>query len=57
MLKHAEAGELGVKSGKGFYDYSHKPYEEVLNQRDAQLLKSVKLAKEFMEHPLYKEDK
>ena len=57
VLRHAEAGELGVKSGKGFYDYSHKPYEEVLNQRDAQLLRSVKLAKEFMEHPLYKEDK
>lgn len=53
VLRHAEAGELGVKSGKGFYDYSHKPYEEVLNQRDEQLLKSVRLAKDFMEHPLH----
>jgi len=53
----AKSGKLGVKSGEGFYDYSHKPYEEVLADRDAQLLESVRLANKFMENPLYNTNK
>jgi 3-hydroxybutyryl-CoA dehydrogenase len=32
-------GDLGVKTGKGFYDYSDKPLEETLKERDRYLLK------------------
>ena len=49
-----ERGELGVKSGGGFYDYSHRPYAETLRRRDSQLLKSVAMAKDFMDDPLHK---
>jgi 3-hydroxybutyryl-CoA dehydrogenase len=52
----AERGDLGVKTGKGIYDYTHRPYQQVLRQRDEQLLQSVKLAREFMDHPLHKKE-
>lgn len=32
-------GHLGVKTGKGFYDYGNKPKEELLQERDLKLLK------------------
>ena len=51
-----DRGDLSVKTGKGIYDYSHKPYEQVLRERDEQLLRSVKLAQEFMENPLHKQN-
>jgi len=50
-------GKLGVKSGSGFYDYSHMEYEQVLYHRDQQLLQSVKLARELMDQPLHKVSK
>ena len=35
LYKHkVAAGELGVKSGKGFYDWSQKSADEVKAQRD-----------------------
>jgi 3-hydroxybutyryl-CoA dehydrogenase len=37
-----EKGDLGVKTGKGFYDYSDQPIEETLKQRDDSLLKILK---------------
>lgn len=39
LAEKAARNELGVKSGKGFYDYSGKPMEQVLKDRDAALLK------------------
>ena len=54
ILAHVERGELGVKSGSGFYDYSHRPYAETLRKRDEQLVKSVALAKECIDDPLHK---
>jgi len=53
VFRHTEAGNLGVKSGNGFYSYSVRPYEETLKLRDAQLMKSVELVSEFVEHPLH----
>jgi 3-hydroxybutyryl-CoA dehydrogenase len=32
-------GRLGVKTGKGFYDYRDSPIEEILKKRDVKLLK------------------
>ena len=54
LFSMVDEGNLGVKSGSGFYDYSDKEYEEVLYRRDLQLLKSVRLAEELMADPLHK---
>jgi 3-hydroxybutyryl-CoA dehydrogenase len=37
-----EKGHLGVKTGRGFYDYSDRKFEEVLRERDDKLLKVIK---------------
>jgi 3-hydroxyacyl-CoA dehydrogenase len=34
-----DRGCLGVKSGRGFYDYSGKKMDEILRDRDIKLLK------------------
>ena len=52
IARHYRAGELGVKSGKGFYDYRGRAYQEVLERRDRQLIQSVRLARSFLDHPL-----
>lgn len=33
-----ERGDLGVKTGKGFFDYTDRPLEQVLKERDAALI-------------------
>jgi 3-hydroxybutyryl-CoA dehydrogenase len=39
------AGELGVKTGKGFYDWSHKSADEVKSRRDRFLLEFLRSEK------------
>ncbi|OFW60729.1 MAG: hypothetical protein A2133_03760 [Actinobacteria bacterium RBG_16_64_13] len=39
LVELMERGELGVKTGKGFFDYSDRPLEEVLKERDAAMIK------------------
>ncbi len=42
MKERVERGELGVKSGKGFYDWSKKDWGEVRGRRDGFVLDVVK---------------
>lgn len=39
LQSRIDRGDLGVKTGKGFYDYSDKKLTDVLKNRDEQLLK------------------
>lgn len=38
LVERVQRGDLGVKSGKGFFDYSNRTLEEVLKERDVKLL-------------------
>ena len=43
LLEKIERNELGVKSGKGWYDYQGRSREEVLNERNRRLLRQLAL--------------
>ena len=43
LVEKVERGELGIKSGKGWYDYSGRTREEVLKEKNAKLLPQLKL--------------
>ena len=38
LVAKVERGDVGVKSGKGFFDYADQPLVDVLRKRDARLL-------------------
>ncbi|MBP2646283.1 MAG: mmgB 1 [Firmicutes bacterium] len=38
LVERVARGELGVKSGKGFYDYSDRKLEDILKDRDEKLM-------------------
>ena len=42
----AQAGNLGIKTGKGFYDWSQRDPHELLNKRDTFLLEMLKAERE-----------
>lgn len=52
LAEHIEKGELGFKSGKGFYDYTGVNKQEVMAKRDKQLFEVFKLSKKFMDDPV-----
>ena len=52
LAKHIEKGELGFKSGKGFYDYTGVDKTAVIEKRDKQLFEIFKIAKRFMDDPV-----
>jgi len=50
VLSYAEKvkrGELGLKSGKGFYDYHGQSKEQIIEKRDRNLLKQLILFKQL----------
>ena len=47
-----EAGNLGIKSGKGFYDYTGVDMEELKKKRDKQLFEIFRVTKKFMSDPV-----
>jgi 3-hydroxybutyryl-CoA dehydrogenase len=49
LMKLVEQGHLGVKSGKGFFDYRNQPLSTVLKERDIKLLQVRKLLRELGE--------
>ncbi len=52
LQEHLDKNELGLKTGKGFYDYTDCDKQELLAKRDKQLFEVFKLAKKFMDDPV-----
>ncbi len=47
-----KAGNLGIKTGKGFYDYTNVDIEELKTKRDKQLFEVFRLEKKFLDDPV-----
>lgn len=47
-----EAGDLGIKTGKGFYDYTGVDIEELKTKRDKQLFEIFRTTKKLMDDPV-----
>ena len=45
-------GDLGIKTGKGFYDYTGMDIDELKSKRDKQLFEVFRLEKKFLDDPV-----
>ena len=52
LQEKVDANELGIKTGKGFYDYTGRDIEEVKAKRDKQLFEIFRVTKKFMADPV-----
>ena len=52
LQEKVDAGELGIKTGKGFYDYTGRDIEAVKAKRDKQLFEIFRVTKKFMDDPV-----
>ncbi len=52
LAAHVEKGELGIKTGKGFYDYTDVDIDALKAKRDKQLFEAFRLEKKFLEDPV-----
>jgi 3-hydroxybutyryl-CoA dehydrogenase len=48
LFELVEAGQLGVKTGKGFFDYGGRPLKEILRDRDERLLDIFRATESFL---------
>ncbi len=49
LFDHVDKGELGVKTGKGFFDYSGRETKEVLKKRDKMLIRVLKATEDLID--------
>ena len=52
LQEKVDANELGIKTGKGFYDYEGVDMEALKAKRDKQLFEIFRVTKKFMEDPV-----
>ncbi|MCD8212067.1 MAG: 3-hydroxyacyl-CoA dehydrogenase family protein [Oscillospiraceae bacterium] len=52
LQERLDKGELGVKTGKGFYDYTGKDVAEMMEHRDEQLFEAFALEEKFSKNPV-----
>ena len=52
LEEHIEHGELGIKTGHGFYDYEGVDIEALKAKRDKQRFEVFRLEKKFLEDPV-----
>lgn len=52
LAEHIEKGELGIRTGKGLYDYTGKDMDEILAKRDHQLFEAFSLGNKLLDDPL-----
>ena len=50
FFDHVEKGELGIKTGKGFYDYGGRAPSELTRERDKRLLAILRAAGDITKH-------
>jgi 3-hydroxyacyl-CoA dehydrogenase len=47
-----DKGDLGIKTGKGFYDYTGMDIDALKTKRDKQLFEVFRLEKKFLDDPV-----